>query len=404
MPPDQATQPGEHRHPATTDPPGAPPQPNRSAGPGSDPTTPGAPPPPAGASGQPGARAAFLARLGRRFTIRYNPGQLERLLLGAAGIAALLLVWHVLTMGEPADRIVDPYTLPSLRETVESFPGLWFDRALMRSAVASLGRVLGGFLLATAVAVPLGVVAGCYGGLDALLRPLSIFGRNVPVAALIPLTLIWFGLGETNKVMFIFLATVAFIFFDTAGLVRAVPGNYLDTAYTLGARPVWKRGLRIAAVIGAGYAIAAVAGSQLMAPATIVAEQAPEAARWWSAAAAFVAGKWLLALGAFAAGTLLWLPVCSHQAIGKVLFPLALPDIVNSLRLLFGLAFGYIMLAEVINAKLGLGYIIIVSQRRGPREHIYLCLIFIAILAFLIDRLILAIQRRAFPHVAHAGN
>lgn len=209
--------------------------------------TPAAPPPPAAASGQPGPRAALLARLRRRFTIRDIPGQLERLLLGAAGIAALLLVWHILTMGEPADRIVDPYTLPSLRETVESFPGLWFDRALMRSAVASLGRVLGGFLLATAVAVPLGVVAGCYGRLDALLRPLSIFGRNVPIAALIPLTLIWFGLGETNKVMFIFLATVAFIFFDTAGLVRAVPGNYLDTAYTLGARPVWKRGLRIAA-------------------------------------------------------------------------------------------------------------------------------------------------------------
>ena len=62
------------------------------------------------------------------------------------------------------------------------------------------------------------------------------------------------------------------------------------------------------------------------------------------------------------------------------------------------------MLAEVINAKLGLGNLIIISQRRGPHEHIYLCLIVIALLAFLIDRLILWIQRLSFPYVSHAGN
>ena len=61
-----------------------------------------------------------------------------------------------------------------------------------------------------------------------------------------------------------------------------------------------------------------------------------------------------------------------------MLIPLALPDIFNSLRLLFGLAFGYIVLAELIDAKFGLGYIIQVAQRRGPREHIYLVLFVIS--------------------------
>ena len=53
-----------------------------------------------------------------------------------------------------------------------------------------------------------------------------------------------------------------------------------------------------------------------------------------------------------------------------MLVPLALPRIYGSLRSLFGLAFGYIMLAELINAKHGLGYLLSTSQRRGPhREH-----------------------------------
>ena len=119
-------------------------------------------------------------------------------------------------------------------------------------------------------------------------------------------------------------------------------------------------------------------------------------------AAPFITTRLLMmGLVGFVGGTLLWLPVQAHQAISKVLFPLALPHIVNSMRLLFGLAFGYIMLAEVINADLGLGNIIIISQRRGPREHIYLALIAIALLAFFIDRLIMWIQRRAFPHISH---
>ena len=83
--------------------------------------------------------------------------------------------------------------------------------------------------------------------------------------------------------------------------------------------------------------------------------------------------------------------------IVKVLIPLALPDIFNSLRLLFGLAFGYIVLAELIDAKFGLGYIVQVAQRRGPREHIYLVLFVISVLAFAIDRLLWSPRRSSSP-------
>jgi ABC-type nitrate/sulfonate/bicarbonate transport system permease component len=84
--------------------------------------------------------------------------------------------------------------------------------------------------------------------------------------------------------------------------------------------------------------------------------------------------------------------------VTKVLVALALPDIYNSLRHLFGMAFGYIMLAELINANHGLGYLLMTSQRRGLSEHIILILMVIGLLAFAIDRTLYFFQRGLFPY------
>jgi ABC-type nitrate/sulfonate/bicarbonate transport system permease component len=88
------------------------------------------------------------------------------------------------------------------------------------------------------------------------------------------------------------------------------------------------------------------------------------------------------------------------QIVMKVLIPLALPDIYDSLRNLFGLAFGYIMLAELVNAEHGLGYLLMASQRRGLTEHIFAILIVIGLLAYGIDRLLYWFQLGLFPHRA----
>lgn len=85
------------------------------------------------------------------------------------------------------------------------------------------------------------------------------------------------------------------------------------------------------------------------------------------------------------------------QIIRKVLVPLALPDIITSLRFQFGLALGYIMLVEEINTEHGLGKLIMGSQRQGPYEHVYLLLFVIALLAFSIDLILRTVQRGVFP-------
>lgn len=84
------------------------------------------------------------------------------------------------------------------------------------------------------------------------------------------------------------------------------------------------------------------------------------------------------------------------QIIRKVLVPLALPDIITSLRFQLGLALGYIMLVEEINAPHGLGKLIMASQRLGPYEHVYLLLFVIALIAFSIDLLLRTVQRGIF--------
>ncbi|MFN9897781.1 MAG: ABC transporter permease, partial [bacterium] len=97
----------------------------------------------------------------------------------------------------------------------------------------TLGRVCLGFGLAAFIGVPLGVLAACFPAVRSFVAPLMIFGRNIPVAALIPLTFFFFGIGEFQKVMFLFIARVAFVVSDTTAAVREVPERYVDTARTL---------------------------------------------------------------------------------------------------------------------------------------------------------------------------
>lgn len=86
----------------------------------------------------------------------------------------------------------------------------------------------------------------------------------------------------------------------------------------------------------------------------------------------------------------------NRQILLKVLVPLALPDVITSLRFQFGLALGYVMLAEAIATTTGLGVMLNSNERLGNIEQNYALLFIIAILAFMIDFLIRFFQRGIF--------
>lgn len=257
--------------------------------------------------------------------LRVNPPLAIRQAAGAIAIAVIILIWFLLTRGATAEaRVISPSVFPSPGEVLKGFPSLVTERNLIGGIAASLNRVFLGFGLALLVAVPLGIAAGSFRLFGAAAQPISLFGRTIPVAALLPLTLQMFGIGELQKIMFIFLATAPFVFHDTARAIVGVQDRYVDTARTLGAS--------------------------------------------------------------------------TSHVLTKVLIALALPDIYATVRTMFGIAFGYIMLAEVVDAKAGLGYIMLQSQRRGMPEHLVATLFVISGLAFGIDALFKFFERGFFPY------
>ena len=88
------------------------------------------------------------------------------------------------------------------------------------------------------------------------------------------------------------------------------------------------------------------------------------------------------------------------QTVTRVLLPISWPDIWQAMRLGFGVGWSYILLAEMVDVGRGIGGIIITSQRRGPREHIYLVLALIVVVAFLTDRLWAGVGSFLFPYKA----
>ncbi len=86
------------------------------------------------------------------------------------------------------------------------------------------------------------------------------------------------------------------------------------------------------------------------------------------------------------------------QIVRRVLVPVALPDIWHGMRLAFGVGWTYLVLTEVVVVAGGLGELIFISQRRGPREHIYLVILVITLIAWVSDLIWVHLGRRLFPY------
>ncbi len=87
------------------------------------------------------------------------------------------------------------------------------------------------------------------------------------------------------------------------------------------------------------------------------------------------------------------------QVLNNILLPICLPNIYDAMRLGFGIGWGYIILAEMVDmGSFGVGTLILTSQRRGPREDIYLVLIAIVLMAFITDKIWDKVGQHLFPY------
>jgi len=87
------------------------------------------------------------------------------------------------------------------------------------------------------------------------------------------------------------------------------------------------------------------------------------------------------------------------QAVFRVLVPIAMPDIWHAMRLAFGIGWTYLIMTEVVVMTDGLGFMVQIAQRRGPREHIYLVIIMITIIAWISDIVWTQAGRLLFPYM-----
>ncbi len=195
---------------------------------------------------------------------------------------------------------------------------------LVKDVGISFGRVAGGFAIAFLVTFPLGTLMGAYTKIRAMYSPLMVFGGYLPIPALVPLSLMFFGVSEMQKIMFLALAFGIYLLPAIVKAVETVDNVYLQTAYTLGAN--------------------------------------------------------------------------RFQILMRVLLGIAWPDIYDSMRLGFGVGWGYIILAEMVGQEGGVGAALILGQRRAQTAVVYLLLVVIVVVAYITDKLWEIVGEYLFPY------
>lgn len=153
---------------------------------------------------------------------------------GVAGIVTLALVWEVL----PRLGVVDSYFIPPLSQVLQAWWQLIVTGELWRHLQASLVRSGAGFLLATALAIPLGAAVAWYRPVREFFQPVLEVFRNTAALALLPVFTLLFGLGEVSKIAIITYACFFPILLSTIAGVATVDAQLLRSAKVLGLSPV----------------------------------------------------------------------------------------------------------------------------------------------------------------------
>jgi NitT/TauT family transport system permease protein len=155
-----------------------------------------------------------------------------RIALGVSFFVLFVAAWATATMGGFVSKIflADPLTM--LANGWELLTRFGF----LRDIGMTVWRVVGGFILAAIVAVPLGIAMGAHKGVEAFLEPFVSFCRYLPASAFIPLLILWAGLGETQKLLVIFIGSVFHMILMVAVAVGNTRRDLVEAAYTLGAK------------------------------------------------------------------------------------------------------------------------------------------------------------------------
>jgi len=246
-----------------------------------------------------------------------SPG--TRIVLGIAFFVLFFAVWAFATLGGYVSKtfLADPITM------VRSGLDLLLNQGFAADIGMTVWRVLGGFVIAALLAVPLGVLMGAYKPVEAFFEPFVSFARYLPASAFIPLLILWAGIGETQKLAVIFIGS----FFQLVLMIAVSVGNtrrdLVEAAYTLGSQ--------------------------------------------------------------------------DRGVVTRVLLPSSAPDIAETLRMVLGWAWTYVIVAELIGASSGIGHMITDSQALMATDQIIFGIIVIGAIGLVTDFVFKSFNRWLFP-------
>mgnify|MGYP005822817775 CR=1 FL=1 len=160
-----------------------------------------------------GARAPSLAASFARATLRT---------LGLP--AVLVLIWWLVSARSGS------FFFPPLSTIVSSFAPTWFEGRLQTDVLPSLARLLIGYVLALVVGVGLGTAVGLWGTLRSFIEPVLEFFRAIPPTVLVPILMLFLGIGTNMRVFVIALGALWPILLNTVEGVRAIDEVLRDTA------------------------------------------------------------------------------------------------------------------------------------------------------------------------------
>ena len=160
----------------------------------------------------------------------------RHLTLSLTTLAALLAIWWAVA----ALALISPLFLPSPAQVLNKLltiasPQGFMDATLWQHLAASLARILVALLAATLVGIPVGIAMGLSPTVRGILDPIIELYRPVPPLAYLPLMVIWFGIGETSKILLIYLAIFAPVAMSALAGVKSAQQVRIRAAQSLGA-------------------------------------------------------------------------------------------------------------------------------------------------------------------------
>ena len=188
-----------------------------------------------------------------------------------AVIAMILVLWQLGSYFGWWSRFI----LPSPEKVMGTFGKMVMDGVIYGHIWASLQRIIIGFSFTMVIAIPLGIVFGLNKGLYAWFRPVFEFMRNTPPLALVPMLILWFGIGEKSKIILIILASFFPVFLNTQKGVSSCDQKLIEVGNVFQMSP-WQRFCKIilpysmtdillGLKLGIGYTWRSIIGAEMIA-------------------------------------------------------------------------------------------------------------------------------------------